>query len=238
MKSTFKLILLVLTSFYCFFYFIGFVFLPFVSGEMSLSNPQDLSVLLIFILFLTGVVFAWFNAFIGGLLLMFWHLSIWIIGLFYWSDAGMVLMLAFPVLVLVSLLILDYHRSKKVPRPTVLAQRKYILRVLLINYTAIYVVNVIAAFTKSEIPNYWEMPYALFPLLLFVYIIGFALSWNKEFYAGLIFIAWYAIVVFGTVFYPEFSNEGPYILIGATIFVQGILYLFNHYRVKKENISI
>ena len=236
-KTGFRLSMLILMSAYCIIYFIGFVF-PFFIGEMSLSNPLDLSVLLMFLFFLTGLVFAWFNGFIGGLILMLWHLSIWIIGLYYWPDAGMVIILSFPVLILGSLLLLEYHRSKKAIRLPVSEQRKYILRVLSLNYTAIYLLNVIAAYSESEIPNYWDMPYILFPLLLVMYLLGFALSWKNEFFTGLVFIAWYALVVVGTTFYPEFSNKGPFVLIGVTILIQGILYVINHYQFKKENIPV
>jgi hypothetical protein len=98
MKTMSSKILQIITTIYCALYFIGFI-IPFFTGEMSLSNSQDISVLIAFLFFLCGSIISWFNEKAGGYMLQAWVMLIWALGFFYWPDADMVMLLALPILV-------------------------------------------------------------------------------------------------------------------------------------------
>ena len=120
------------------------------------------------------------------------------------------------------------------PRPSKQQQWKFMLRLLLINYAVLYAIMVFSDLTHGEHLYFYNLPAILFPLLLLVFLVGFAISWKSEYQAGLIFLFWYLLVLFGTIFYSEFRHSGPWIVFGLTIFFQGIFYINydNQYRPK------
>jgi len=70
--------------------------------------------------------------------------------------------------------------------------------------------------------------------LLLLFLLGFVLSWKREFQAGLIFLFWYALMLYGTIAYSEFRESGPWILFGFPIFLQGLFYIKNDQSLPKK----
>lgn len=231
MKTLSKKILQIITAGYCILYFLGFA-APFFQGEMSLSNSEDLSVLLMFIFFFVGFIVSWFKEQIGGILLQVWFVFICLLSSFFWTEAGMILILGFPVLVIGVLLNLKAYKASGEQKPTKQMQWKYALRLFLINYSLLYVITVVTALTSNNSHDYFSLPFVLFPILFIVFIAGFILSWKRDLLAGIIFIIWYGIIIFGSVTYFDFFNEGPWVLIGLPILLQGLFYIINHFRFK------
>ncbi|MBN2862279.1 MAG: hypothetical protein JXN62_03895 [Bacteroidales bacterium] len=162
---------------------------------------------------------------------MIWNAGIWAYGLFLNrnQDGGMFCVMAVPVLVIGALLILKWYKTSGSPQPSIQQQWKFILRVLLLNYFVLYTIVVISELTDGKHTDYFSLPFVLFPILLLIFWVGFALSWKREYLAGIFFIFWYAVITFGTVIFYEFRNSGPWILFGIPIFLQGVFYIKNHF---------
>lgn len=219
-----KKVLQLLASGYFVLYLAGII-VGIIQHDISFSEIGDLLGIGLFLFFTAGLIILWFNEFAGGILLLVWHILVWILSLFVWPDAGMVLVLALPVLVIGVLLNLSaYKKSGGSRRPEAL-QWRFVLRLLLVNYTILYFILVLHDITRTEIPDYTGMPFLLFPVLLVVFAAAFSLAWKREFVAGILFIIWYLIVLFATIQYPEFTDKGPYIMIGFPLFMHGLFYI-------------
>lgn len=222
-----------ITTVYGAVYFVGFI-IPFFTGEMSLSNTQDISVLIAFLFFLCGFVVSWFNEKTGGYLLQGWVVLIWALGLFFWPDADMVMILAVPVLVIGVFLNRKAYLKTKEPLPDRQKDWKFTLQRFLHNYVFLYLLVVAADLTRGKCFDYLGMPYILFPLLLIFFIAGVALSYRKELIAGIIFLLWYIIVIIGSALYFDFYNTGPWFAFGVPVLLHGILYLVYHFKFKSK----
>ncbi len=55
------------------------------------------TVVFAFMFYMLGAVYSWFNRKIGGILLMGWHFLVWVFALLLWEDAGIILVVAFPM---------------------------------------------------------------------------------------------------------------------------------------------
>jgi hypothetical protein len=236
MKTIRNKILQVLTAIYCVVYFIGFI-IPFFTGEMSLTKLQDISVLIAFLFFLCGFVVSWFNEKIGGYLLQLWVIMIWALGLFYWPDADMVMILAVPVLIIGVFLNRKVY-LKSAESVTKQMDWKYTLQLFLHNYVYLYLLVVVSDLTHSKHLDYLSIPFILFPILLIFFIAGVSLSYRKEFIAGIILLLWYAIVIIGSVSYFSFYNTGPWFVFGIPVLLHGILYLIYHFKIKTSQITV
>lgn len=232
MKTLKDKILQIIAAFYCVLYFAGFV-MPFFSGEMSLSNPEDLSVLAAFLVFLCGFAVSWFSERIGGYLLQFWVVFIWALGLFYWPDAGMVMVLSVPVLV-IGVFMNRKAYLKSIETRSKQLDWKYTLQLFLFNYVLLYILVVASDITGNKHIDYMSLPYILFPILLVLFMAGFAFSFRNKKIAGFIMMLWYAIVVLGTSVYSDFSNTGPWFVFGIPVLLHGILYLVYHSEFRTE----
>ncbi|HOU03038.1 MAG TPA: hypothetical protein PLL94_13315 [Bacteroidales bacterium] len=223
----------ILTGIYLVLYVIGIVS-SLLNSELSFLNLSDNLFLLLFLIFISGFVLCWKQEKIAGIILMIWNAGIWAYGLFLnrHQDGGMFCVMAVPVLVLGTLLILRWYKSSVSPQPSVQQQWKFILRVLLINYLVLYIIVVISEITNGKHTDYFSLPYILFPMLLLIFCTGFILSWKREFLAGLLFIFWYAILTLGSVTSFEFRGSGPWILFGVPILLQGLFYIKNHFQYK------
>jgi hypothetical protein len=219
-----KKVLKLLASGY-FALYLASIVIGFAQHDLTFTETGDLLGLLIFLFLTVGLIILWFNEFAGGIILQVWHMLIWILSLFVWPGSGMALVLAFPVLVIGVLLSLSaYKKSGGSRRPEKLHWR-FVLRLLLVNYTILYFILVLHDITRTEIPDYTGMPFLLFPVLLVAFMAAFSLAWKREFVAGILLIIWYLIVLFGTIQYPDFTEKGPYIMIGFPLFMQGLFYI-------------
>ena len=171
----------------------------------------------------------------AGILLMILNTGTWINGLFIHRQRGMDIILALPLLITGAFLFLGWYKTSKICQATKSQRWKFILSVLLINYLVLYFIYMIADIIFSPAIDFLSMPGIILPLVLVLFFMGFILSWNYESYAGVFFLLWYLLVLFGQLRYGELRNRGPYILIGFVILLHGILYLCYHFRVKPKD---
>lgn len=206
----------------------------FTDRELSFSKLINSLFLLLFLIFIVGFTLLWTREKIAGIILMAWNTGVWIwdLVLVRGQDSGMLCIMAVPVLVIGALLVLRWYKINSILVPTVQKQWKFILRVLIINYAVLYTIVVISELSSGKPPDYLSIPFILFPLMLLIFYTGFALAWNSEFYAGIIFLLWCAVMLFGAINYPEFRNSGPWILFGLPILLQGLFYIKNHFQYK------
>lgn len=237
MKTIRNKILQIFTAIYGVVYFIGFI-IPFFTREMSLSNTEDITVLIAFLFFFCGFIISWFNEKIGGYLLQAWVVLIWALGLFFWPDADMVMLLAVPIMVIGVFLNRKNYLKHNNYTPGTQKDWKYTLQLFLHNYVILYLIVVVSDLLHAKNFDYLSMPFILFPLLLVLFIAGVALSYRKELIAGIIFLVWYIIVIFGSVSYYDFYNKGPWFVFGITILLHGILYLVYHFKFKTRKSNV
>jgi len=233
MKSKSTKTLQIITGVYSALYVIGIVS-SFYEGELSFLNLIGNVFLLLFLIFMTGFAFSWIREKMAGIIFMVWNSGVWIYALFLFRerDGGMFCIMAVPILVIGALLLLRWYKTTEVPVPSEQQQWKFILRALLINYAVLYAIMVISELTNGKPIDYFSLPFVLFPMLLLIFIVGFVLSWKREFQAGIIFLLWYAIMLFGSISYFEFRDSGPWILFGVPVLLQGLFYVKNHFSFK------
>ena len=229
MKSKSTKILQIITGIYAALYFTGVVS-SFIEGDLSFLKLVDNLFIALFLIFLIGFALSWTREKIAGIILMIWNAGAWIYDLYLarGHDSGMFCIMAVPVLVIGSLMLLQWYKTTGRPQPLIQQQWKFILRILLINYAVLYAIVVITELTVGKPLDYFSIPFILFPLLLLFFLMGFALSWKKEFQAGLIFLFWFAVLLYGTIAYSVFRDSGPWIVFGIPILTQGLFYIRNH----------
>lgn len=236
MKSKPNKTLLIITGVYALLYLAG-VLTSIFKGELSLSNPIDIYFLVLSVIFMVGFLFSWRNEKIAGIIFLVWNAGVWILDFYIGRspDSGMGIFLALPVLFIGCFFLLEWFKTTKVPKPTEQQKWKFILPILLINYAVLYAIVVFSDLSVGEPVNYFNVPFILYPILLILFFGGFALSWKREFYAGFIFLIWYAILLSGFILYPEFLRSGPWIIAGIVILTQGIIYIKHHYQYGLKN---
>lgn len=136
MKTILKKLFPILISVYGLLYMAGFV-IPLFADKKMIAGTEEISVLSMFLFYLVGLGFSWFNEKIGGILIQLWYFAIWFCCFFFWPDSGMVPVLAFPGWVLGILMHLSGFKTSRDPKPSGQLQWKFILSVLLINYAAL-----------------------------------------------------------------------------------------------------
>jgi len=209
--------------------FLAVIVSSFYNRELSFDNLKDTLLFVFFIIFLSGIALMWTKERISGVIFMVWNAFIWYydLQLSRGNDSGMLSIMAVPIMVVGSLFCLEWYKTSVSPRPSVPSQWKYVLRVLLLNYSVLYLIVVISEQFSDKPYDYFSLPFVLFPILLVVFIIGFILSWKREFIAGLIFLLWYLILFAGSAGYFELRDSGPWILFGIPVFLQGLFYIKN-----------
>lgn len=89
------------------------LFLVFEGVPLDLTGPfADLSVYLLFLVFLMGCLFMWKNELVSGLILIVFYGIQWSLVLWVWVDGDMTLILGFPIAIL-GVLALIYGIAKK-----------------------------------------------------------------------------------------------------------------------------
>jgi hypothetical protein len=170
-----------------------------------------------------------------GILFLFLNILIWIRGLIIDISHGMDAITAVPLLVAGVFLISAYYRSIGSSKPLKAQRWKFILTLFLINYLLLYIIYIIGELIFSVAIDFMSLPGIILPVLLSLFVIGFILSWRHEFYAGIFFLIWYSLTIYGQLQYHELLHRGPYILIGLSILVHGILYIVFHFKIKTKN---
>lgn len=218
---------------YAALYFAGIVS-SLAAGEITFQNLEGVLFILLFLLFIVAFALSWTRERLSGIVFMLWNAGVWIYALFLFreSDSAMFCIIAVPVLVIGSLLLLRWYKTTREPAPSDQQKWKFILRVLLINYAVLYAITIVSELASGKSFAYLSLPFLLLPLLLLTFIAGFLLSWKNELYAGLIFLLWYVVIIFGNVAYAEFLDSGPWIIFGVPILLHGIFYIKNHFKFK------
>lgn len=237
MSTKRNFILQYIVSFYGLLYFIMFI-LPLAKGGEEIGHvdmTEKATVALAFITFATGAIFSWFNEKWGGLIISFWHVLVWAFALLIWTDAGMVLILVFPMLIPASLLIANWYKKNTDRYATSFEKEKLSLQMLLCNYGIVYLIiilvdtlpNIIDWGGTSDMAK-WGYTSPLGLLLLgaaLIFLIAFILSWRTTLIPGILLVVWYLIILGLCITDPQFANSGPWNVFGAVFLIQGILYL-------------
>jgi len=163
---------------------------------------------------------------------MILNVAVWINGLYINRERGMDIITAVPLFVTGAFLLLGWYKTSLIFQPTKSQRWKFILSVFLVNYLVLYLIYLISDIIFWEAIDLLSMPGILLTILLGLFITGFILSWKYELFAGMFFILWYLLVLFSQMRYEEILHRGPYILLGITILLHGILYLYYALRIK------
>lgn len=234
-KSKSTKTLQIITSIGAVLYFIGIV-MSLIFGDLSFSNLVDYSTLVLLLVFIAGFALSWTNMTMAGIILMIWNAGVWIsdLYLFRGMDYSMMSALASSFMVLGALFLLEWYKTNKTTVPSKKQQWKFILRVLLINYAVLYSIVVFSELLVGEPVNYFSFPFIIYPLLLFIFLVGFLLSWKRELLAGYVFLFWCVILIYANVAYSEIRSLGGWALFGLPILLQGIFYTKNHYKFRPK----
>jgi hypothetical protein len=169
-----------------------------------------------------------------GILLIMLNLGIWINGALIHIERGMDTVLAMPFLVPATFLLLGWYKNSRTIPVTKHQRWKFILNVLLINYAVLYIIYILSDIIYQQAIDFLSIPGIILPLLLGIFAMGFILSWKHELYAGLFFLLWYTLVLYGSFQYAEIMSRGPHMQFGIVIFIHGILYIYYYFRIKPK----
>ena len=147
------------------------------------------------------------------------------------------IILAVPVMLIGVFLFLGWYKESREREPAKYQKWKFVLNVLLVNYLVLYFIYMISDMIFWAAIDLLAIPGIILPILLGLFITGFILSWKHELYAGIFFLLWYFLVIFGQFRYNEILHRGPYMMLGITIFIHGILNLYYHFRIKSKGIN-
>jgi len=235
MKSKTTRVLQSITGVYAALYVTAIV-VSFFQGDLTFSSLLDTMLLIPVLIILAGAVLSWTRVKMGAILLMAWTACVWFYDLFLarGPDSGMVSIMAVPAMVLGVLLVLEWYKTNESAVPPKQLQWRYLLRVLLVNYMVLYAIVVFSELVKGKPYDYFSLPFILFPLLLLVFLAGFALAWKRELLAGILFLLWSAIMIAGSVTYFDFGDSGPWLLFGLPVLLQGVLYLNQHFQYRTK----
>ncbi len=235
MKAKSTKILQIITGALSVLYFVG-IAISFLEGGLSSLNLIDYLSLALLLIFMAGFALSWTRVKIAGIILMVWNAGAWILDLCLIRDRDQffISIMAVPVMVIGALFLLQWYKTTKVTGASEQQQWKFILRVLLINYSVLYAIVVLSELFGGNPIDYFSLPFILYPLLLLIFLVGFVLSWRKEFYAGFVFLFWCVIMYYGSIAYIEFRQSGPWILFGVPILLQGIFYIKHHYQFRPK----
>ena len=62
--------------------YILFILAAFIGVDLTSLNAEEMGVLLLFVLFIFGVLLSWYNGIITGVLFLIWNVGMWILELF------------------------------------------------------------------------------------------------------------------------------------------------------------
>jgi len=234
---------------YCLLYFAGFIF-PIITGNSSneLSKVELYTVPLAFLVFLTGTIYSFINEKISGIIILLWHFVVWVFSLLLWPDAGMVLVLIFPVIIPAIFMIRNWYSENNAAYKAQWWTRwRLTLRIFMVNYAVIYLLvvfsnvvpkllgwNLVSPVDDLAVWSYTSFLGISLIFLLALFFFGFVVSWKSELIAGIVFIVWYISILMLAMNFPEFANSGPSGIFGITILVQGILYIFFYFKLRQK----
>ncbi len=206
---------------------------PHDSDVARKFGAEGIGLCLLFVLFIVGFSLSWYNKIITGIIFLLWNIGIWIITLYIVTEEfGFGIISGVPLLVLGVFFIISEYKTKGDPLPTERQQWKLALRLLLIIYTILYFITIPTNFMDRGI-DLFNWPGVILIGLLPIYLIGFILSWKWELITGILFIIWYA----GLFYLSIEGNLDPLKFSGFPVFLQGIFYLYYHFKLKPKQIQ-
>ena len=165
----------------------------------------------------------------------------WIVELFFaekGSGGGFGMISGVPLIILgVSFILQGIIKKRKTPL-RVDEKWKISLRLFVSIYTALYILVVIADFSENFNAYFNSTSGRILLILLLIYSFGFVFAWKKELISGIIFILWYAGVIYifstNSLMIP---TTGPWIVFGMVVLVQAIFYLIYHFKYEVKKIG-
>ena len=219
--------------------YILFILAAFIGVVLTSLNAEEMGVLLLFVLFIFGVLLSWYNGIITGVLFLIWNVGMWILELFLVEkDGGFGIIMGIPLIVLGVFFILQGIKKNKGTLIKSDVQWKIVLQILTITYTILYTIVIINDLTGNLEIDFLNTPGIILLSLILVYIIGFILSWKKELFAGIMFIIWYAGVYYIFKTNSEIGDSGPWIVAGFVVLIQGIFYINYWLKIKQSKLKI
>ena len=236
-KSRTILALKIVTSIGALLYFLVIAMTIFYESYPIFKTFGLYEVLLL--IFIAGLAMAWANKKLAaGIIFMIWNTIVWLTDLYFdrpEMDYSMMSAMASFFMFIGAFFLLEWYKTSIVPQPSKKQLWKFMLRVLLINYGVLYAIVVFSELSIGESVNYLSYPFIIYPLLLLLFLIGFLLSWKKEFFAGYIFLFWFVILIYVNVVYLEVRTLGGWAMFGLPILLQGIFYLRNHNKFRAKH---
>ena len=217
----------------------AFAYMSFISGsgydKYSSFFSESNVVFFLFILFLVGLIFSWFNKMITGMLFIIWNIGMWILELFIVvKDGGFGIIAGIPLIVLGVFFIVKGMEEKQGVKLTYDKKWKTLLKLLTITYTLLYLIVVINDMTSIKF-DYSNNARLISLALVPFYLVGFVFSFKRHLLASLVFVLWYLGVKYVSNT-GLFQNSGPWDTASITILIQGLLYFFYWFKIKSKMI--
>lgn len=213
-----------------------FIAMTILFDSYPIFSPFDLEEALLLI-FIAGFALSWMNKkMAAGIIFIIWNVGVWIATLYLierQDDYSMASAIASCFMVIGAFFLLEWYKTSKATVPSEQQQWKFILPILLINYAVLYGIVVLSELHHGEPVDYFSSPFIIYPLLLLIFLVGFVLSWKREFIAGFIFLFWYGILIYSNIPYSEI-DRWEWAAFGLPILLQGIFYIKNHYKFRPK----
>ena len=214
-------VLYVLTLIFAVFYTIIFIDEAF---PLPLNYLDQLCVILLFLFFLIGFVFSWFREKTAGYIFVLWYILEVLVGIFIWEDAGMVLVLGFPLLPMGIFYLVYANRKNRDPRPPAFEQWKLFLKVAVMSAVLIHVIILLYNLTSMSPERWISRPYLHLNILFIVFVTAAAIARRNELVGGLIMVAYYLAIICFMEDHVVDDME-PYHMIMFPVLILGLLYL-------------
>ncbi len=214
------------------------LYLLFIIGEgisFKTFNLESTSVLSLFLFYSAAFVLSWFKEKTAGYMFVSWYVLMMALAITIWTDAGMTIIMGFPLLPIGAFYVLYAYKKNLDTPPEVYQQWKLVLRLLISAYAAIYIIGMVNEFAGFTGPDFISEPFIYLEILLAVFLIGFTLSWKNELISGIILAMWYLGILILLRYFPGLPNEvGPMRLLGFPILVQGFFYILYWFIIRPE----
>jgi hypothetical protein len=189
-------------------------------------NAETTTVSLLFFYYLAIFVLSWFREKTAGYLFISWYVIEMALVFYVWTEAGMVIVLGFPVLPIGVFYVLYGERKALGQKPSAREQWKLVLRSLMIGYAAIFIISMPDLLMSLPAGRQLDVPYIFFSLLSLIFITAFVFSFKQELLAGLLLVAFYIFEILLIHLYPGLQREvGPFGWLTFPLLIQGFLYI-------------
>lgn len=101
-------------------------------------------------------------------------------------------------------------------------------------YGTLYIILIISFYKDGFIG--FNLEAILISLAFLVFLVGYYFCWKNELMAGIIFILWWGIMWYLGLFIAE-QDKGAGVVMGAPLFILGILFVFFWYRNRQKNFN-